>query len=85
MSSKKTNGILNIDGWEQTSTGKKLKYNFLKEKKSKKKFNDNQIQNVLKYKTQYKENASNCIKLLDLKENLKISKTILKKIMDGTY
>ena len=82
---KKTNGILNIDGWEQTSTGKKLKYNFLKEKKSKKKFNDNQIQNVLKYKTQYKENASNCIKLLDLKENLKMSKTILKKIMDGTY
>ena len=40
---------------------------------------------MLQYKSQYLDNISNCIKILKLNENIDISKTILKKIMDGTY
>ena len=62
-----------------------MKYHFLEIKKSKKKYNEEQVNIMLQYKSQYLDNISNCIKILKLNENIDISKTILKKIMDGTY
>tara|TARA_B110000503_G_scaffold34981_1_gene57221 strand:- start:462 stop:3548 length:3087 start_codon:yes stop_codon:yes gene_type:complete len=81
-----TYGNLIIDGYVQTSIGIELNYHYTnKVKKSKKKYGDDQIEIINKYKTDYKNNVNNCIKLLELKENIKISKNILKKIMDNEY
>ena len=81
-----TYGNLIIDGYVQTSIGIELNYHYTnKVKKSKKKYGDDQIEIIKKYKTDYKNNVKDCIKLLELKENIKISKNILKKIMDNEY
>tara|TARA_B110001469_G_scaffold71287_1_gene67775 strand:- start:2142 stop:5216 length:3075 start_codon:yes stop_codon:yes gene_type:complete len=82
---QKTNGILTINGWEQTSTGIKLKYNYNDTKKSKKKFNGIQVKKILEYKNYYIENVSNCIKIINLHLKINISKYLLKKIMEENY
>ena len=82
--SQKTHGNLIIDGWEQTSQGRQLKFHFEK-KSSKKKYNQTQIKKILTYKQQYQNDITNTIKVLDLQENIQISKKTLQQIMEGIY
>ena len=43
------------------------------------------LEKILKYKNEYNINKTNCIKLLELNDNIKISKETLKKIMENKY
>jgi DNA mismatch repair protein MutS len=81
-----THGNLIIEKYIDTDKGKKLVYHYnTKKRKSKKKYSEETINKILKYKNDYQTNKSNCIKLLELKEDIKISKETLKKIMDNKY
>ena len=82
---KTTYGNLIIDGWIQTSEGIKLKYEYINKNKSKKKYSEKQQLIIKKYKINYDDNISNCVKILSSKENIKISKQTLKKIMEDKY
>jgi len=80
-----TYGKLIIEGYVMTGEGKKLKYYYAEnKKKSKKKFNEEQIENIQKYRNTYEQSINNCIMLLD-KDGIQISITLLKKIMDNEY
>ena len=82
---KKTKGEIEIHGWKQTSGGKQLDYETTSKKKTKKKFSEQQVEEIYKYKETYLVNPDNCRKLLYLKLNLDISKQLLKKIMNQEY
>lgn len=73
-------GSLIIHGWIDTSKGKILKYEYVK--KSSKKYNDEQIKKILKFKGN--ETQVNACKLLD-KDGINVSKTTLSKIWKGKY
>ena len=76
-----------IKGYIQTSDGIKLDYHTLKPeetKKTKKKFNNEQISTILKYKNKGMKNT-NIISILQLKHNIKISTSTLKKIFTDSY
>ena len=75
-----THGNLIIEKYINTDKGKKLVYHY-----NKKKYSEETVNKILKYKNDYLSNKSNCIKLLELKEEIKISKETLKKIMDNKY
>tara|TARA_Y100001958_G_C21247493_1_gene578883 strand:+ start:3518 stop:6589 length:3072 start_codon:yes stop_codon:yes gene_type:complete len=78
---------LEIKGYIQTSDGIKLDYHTLKPeetKKTKKKFNDEQINTILKYKNKGMKNT-NIISILQLKHDIKISTSTLKKIFTDSY
>ena len=67
--------------------GIKLDYHTLKPeetKKTKKKFNDEQIEVILKYKNKGMKNT-NIISILQLKHDIKISTSTLKKIFTDSY
>ena len=76
-----------IKGYIKTSDGIKLDYHTLKPeeiKKTKKKFNDEQINIILKYKNKEMKNT-NIISILQLKHDIKISTSTLKKIFTDSY
>ena len=79
-----TYGNLIINGYIQTSNGIILHYYYDDIKKSKKKFNDEQINYIKSFKSTYDINVNNCIMLLN-KNNIEISKNTLKKIMNDEY
>ena len=87
------NGDLEIVGYVQTSDGievnhKKLVKNELEKKKgAKKKYGQEQIKLVLKYKPDdgQKGNYTRTRQLLELNDDLKISTSIIKKIWNGRY
>jgi DNA mismatch repair protein MutS len=81
-----THGDLIIEKYINTTEGKKLVYYYKnKNKKGKRKYNDEMLKKILKYKNEYNINKTNCIKLLELNDNIKISKETLKKIMENKY
>ena len=78
---------LRIYGYDQTSEGIKLNYEFIKnsnEKKSKKKFNEKQINKILEYKNS-KIKKRDLIKKLELDHEIKISMNTLIKILNENY
>jgi len=76
------NGELKVDGFIQTSNGKKLKYNNEK-KKSKKKFTKKEISYIIKYKDKNTlKQAKNKIKK---DHDIKISTTTIDKIWNNNY
>jgi DNA mismatch repair protein MutS len=78
---------LEIKGYIQTSDGIKLDYHYLKSeepKKTKKKFDGEQIQVIKQYKNKGMKNTD-IISILQLKHNLKISPSTLKKIFTDLY
>ena len=81
-----TYGKLIIDKYINTSEGIKLIYNYTEKKKEKKKkYNEECVNKILSYKSIYINNKNQCIQLLDLKENIKIGRETLKKIMENNY
>ena len=78
---------LRIYGYDQTNEGIKLNYEFIKnsnEKKSKKKFNEKQINKILEYKNS-KIKKKDLIKKLELDHEIKISMNTLIKILNENY
>ena len=59
--------------------------NHFENKTLKKKYDQNQINTILTYKQEYHKNIKNTIKLLDLQNNIQISKKTLQQIMEGIY
>lgn len=81
-----TYGNLIIEKYIITNKGKKLVYNYNNNKNNtKKKYKTDDINNILKYKKEYLTNKSNCKKILELNENIKISINTLNKIMNNNY
>ena len=80
-----TYGKLVIEGYIQTNNGKELKYHYVEEKKKKRKKYEDSIEKITSYRNEYEINKSNCIKLLELNENIKIGRETLKKIMENKY
>ena len=50
---KKTKGLIQIHGWEQTSEGNKLKYSYTDQVKQRKKYTDKQVEQIKQYKKNY--------------------------------
>lgn len=81
-----TYGNLVIEKYITTNKGKKLIYNYNNSNKSsKKKYDKNKIEIILKYKDDYLINKSNCKKKIELNENIKIGIETLNKIMNNNY
>jgi len=90
---KVENGDLEILGYIQTSNGIEVNHKKLvedelaKKKKSRKKYNENQINIVLSYKPELdcKMNYTRTKRLIELNDDLKISTSIIKRIWNGCY
>ena len=80
-----TYGKLVIEGYIQTNNGKELKYHYIEQKKKKKKKYEDLIEKITSYRNEYEINKSNCVKLLELNEDIKIGRETLKKIMENKY
>ena len=86
------NGNLEINGYMKTTHGLELDYKVLakeevdKKMAGKKKYNQEQVSIIKSYQdTRNKISLENLKNLIEKKENIKISKTTLKKILDGVY
>ena len=82
-----TNGKIEIKGWEKTSEGCVLNWKLLETQKIiKKKFSEKEI-TIIKdvCKTNISNTRKDIIKILELQQNIKISQTTLKKIIDNEY
>ena len=76
-------GNLEIKGWIETAEGKKLDFTYLQTKpKSKKKFNENEIEKIIEFK-EYKKSIA--INILKNDHNIVISQGTLTKIWKGEY
>lgn len=76
-------GNLEIKGWIETAEGKKLDFTFLQTKpKSKKKFDEIQIEKIIEFK-EYKKSIA--INILKNDHNIVISQGTLTKIWKGEY
>ena len=84
---KVTHGEMIISGWKETSHGKKLDWKTVEKKVSvKKKFSEKDIQKIKEiYKINENLPKKDLVKLYELKHNIKISQTTLKKIIDNKY
>ena len=84
---KVTHGELIVYGWKETSQGKKLEWKKEEKKHSlKKKFNNEKIIEIKKiYNDNIHLNKKDILKLYELKHNIKISQSTLKKIIDNKY
>ena len=80
-----------IEGYIQTSGGIEVKTRRINnielniKKKSRKKYNQSQIDLIISYKGTGKTNISKTKKLLELNHHLKISPMIIKKIWNNLY
>ena len=81
---KVTHGKLLITGYKDTYNGRTLCYYYKSENRKKKKF-DGKVDIIQKYITEYNHSITQCIHLLELKEDIKISKPVLKQIMEDLY
>lgn len=79
-----THGNLIIEGYVQTGEGIVLKYYNVDKKRKPKKY-DCYVEKITSYKKEYENNITNCIKLLQLNEDIKIGRETLKKIMEYKY
>tara|TARA_B110000037_G_C17125260_1_gene507752 strand:- start:139 stop:3255 length:3117 start_codon:yes stop_codon:yes gene_type:complete len=77
-------GKLNINGYDDTTNGKILNYEIVNIKKSNKKFNNEMIEIINKFKNSG-VSMSNVILQLKNTHDIKISKTTLSKIFNGKY
>ena len=86
---KVTYGNLVIYGYKETSKGPTLDYEYIKyEQTKKKKLTIKQVSTITGYKHLIEENEiskKNLIHLLDSKYDIKISPTILNKVLEGSY
>uniref|UniRef100_A0A6C0EJD5 DNA mismatch repair proteins mutS family domain-containing protein n=1 Tax=viral metagenome TaxID=1070528 RepID=A0A6C0EJD5_9ZZZZ len=88
---KVENGDLEISGYVQTSSGIEVrtknltKNEVVDKKKSKKKYNSEQIDIIRDYAIKSNNNLSKSKKLLELEKNLKVSVSIIKKIWSDEY
>ena len=86
---KVTYGNLVIYGYKETSKGPKLDYEYIKyEQTKKKKLTIKQVSTITGYKHLIEENEiskTNLIHLLDSKYDIKISPSILNKVLEGSY
>ena len=77
-----------IRGYIQTNKGIQLDYEYVSTKQShtkKRKFNKQQVEIVLSYKTKCNNNRTEAQKLIELDKHIKISKPVIKKIWEGIY
>jgi hypothetical protein len=79
-----TYGNLVIEGYVQTDKGIVLKYHNVDKKRKPKKYDD-VLEKITLYKSDYETNIKNCIRLLQLNEDISIGRETLKKIMDNKY
>lgn len=79
-----TYGNLVIEGYVQTDKGIVLKYHNVDKKRKPKKYDD-VLEKITSYKSDYETNIKNCIRLLQLNEDISIGRETLKKIMDNKY
>lgn len=84
---KVTHGEIIIEGWKETSRGKKLDWKIIEKKVNmKKKFNEKDITKIKEiYKINEKLPKKDLIKLYELNHKIKISQSTLKKIIDNKY
>ena len=82
-----TNGDVIIYGWKDTTTGKKLIWSKCEKKMiSKKKYTEDEIRKIITLKNKYNQlSYSDFIKRLEIENNIHISTTTLRKIMNNTY
>ena len=79
-------GNLHIKGYIQTSDGVEVDYyRENKIKKRRKKFNKDQVELILSYKSKTNSVKSRAIKLLELNEKLKVSNNIVNQIWNNNY
>ena len=81
-------GQLLIKGYKQTNKGIQLDYERVPDKPAthkKRKFNQQQIEIVLEYKSKCNNNRTEAQKLIELVKHIKISKPVIKKIWEGSY
>ena len=83
---QQTYGNLDIKGYSMTSEGKELDYEIKNEcpKKKPKKYDAQKISIIMKYKDT-NESRARVRLLLNEREKIKISDSVLKKIWDGKY
>jgi len=79
-----TYGNLVIEGYVQTDKGIILQYDKSEKKRKPKKYDD-VLEKITLYKSDYETNIKNCIRLLQLNENISIGRETLKKIMENKY
>ena len=81
------NGNLIIHGYDETSEGKELKYEYVDRVNKKKKYNDEQIKIIKNIWDEYNEykNQINTVLIELKKKEITISKTTLKKIITNSY
>tara|TARA_B100001094_G_scaffold138004_1_gene133619 strand:+ start:790 stop:3882 length:3093 start_codon:yes stop_codon:yes gene_type:complete len=84
---KVTNKEIIVDGWTETTKGRQLNwYTSDKKNSSKKKFNDTEVKNIIQLRNQYNSlSQKDFIKQIEIKQNIKISSSTLKKIIDNIY
>ena len=79
-----TYGNLIVEGYIQTGEGIVLKYHNVEKKRKPKKYDD-VLEKITSYKSDYNTNIKNCIRLLQLNEDISIGRETLKKIMENKY
>jgi len=82
-----TNGEVVMDGWKETNQGKILVWRESSKKVvMKKKFSQEQIDNIINLrKKDCKLSQKDFIKKIEIENNIKLSVSTLKKIIDGNY
>ena len=84
---KVTNHELIILGWNDTNKGRILKWEINNKKNiTKKKFSEIQVQNILELKSNNSSlSQKDFLKKIDLENNIKLSSSTLKKMIDNKY
>ena len=81
-----TYGNLIISGYIQTSSGRELQYRYVEQKKmTRKKYDSESIEKIIKYRDLYELNRSDCLAKIKLELNLSIGRDTLRSIMTGNY
>jgi len=85
------NGDLKIDGYQKTSDSVELKFEFIskeeyeKRKLSKKKYGESEINMIKSYRDKENMSMNKACILLEKNDNIKISRTTIKKIWEDKY
>ncbi len=84
---KVTNHELIVKGWKETNRGKILDWKKADKKSSvNKKFSENQVQNILELKSNNPSlSQKDFLKKIELENNIKLSSSTLKKMIDNKY
>ena len=83
-----TNEEIIVDGWKETSKGKKLNWRYADKKNTsrKKKFSEEDIETIKNLKETYSPlSQKDFLKKLELSHNIKLSVFTLRKVLSNEY